>query len=61
MSDHTSVCDVEGCDHIGRFVETGDGNALNNPKIRCVDHGGDSGLWRDMAATLQEKFQRYEQ
>jgi len=61
MSEYTSICDVEGCDHVARYVETGDGSALRNPKIRCADHGGGSGLWRDMAATLEGKFSRYEE
>lgn len=44
-----ALCDVEECEEMARYVETGDGHRIPDPDLRCDKHAPVSGLWRDMA------------
>lgn len=46
-----SLCDIEDCKELARYIETGDGKAKKNPKKRCHKHKTDSGLGRDLRVT----------
>lgn len=43
-----ALCDRDGCEELARYVETGDGHAVNDPKRRCHGHHSNHGLWRDL-------------
>lgn len=47
--DHPALCDKGGCEQLARYVETGDGHKVSDPKKRCQEHHDNNGLWRDMA------------
>lgn len=60
MSDNEiPLCGVDGCEELARYVETGDGRAVRNPKRRCHRHHNNVGLWRDMKTAVSEKYERY--
>lgn len=43
-----ALCDIDECEELARYVETGDGHAIHNPKRRCHNHQPAGGLWRDL-------------
>lgn len=47
-----ALCDMDGCEELARYVETGDGHAVRDPKKRCHGHHSRGGLWRDLATTI---------
>lgn len=53
------VCGVDGCAEIARYVESGDGHAIQDPRLRCHGHKPDGGLWRDMLTAVRGSYLRY--
>lgn len=51
-----ALCDVEDCTQLARYVETGDGHAVRDPKKRCDAHEISGGLWRDLAVSVAREF-----
>lgn len=60
MTDEISLCDIDDCEELARYVETGDGHAVRDPKRRCHEHHSNHGLWRDMRVAAREIYTRYE-
>ena len=54
MTANVALCDTDGCEELARYVETGDGHAVRDPKRRCHDHKPDGGLWRDMRVAVAD-------
>lgn len=52
-------CGVDGCNELARYVEVGDGHALEDPRLRCHGHKPTGGLWRDMRVAVRSCYERY--
>lgn len=51
-----ALCDVDECEQLARYVETGDGHAVRDPEKRCEEHHSNHGLWRDLAWSIAREF-----
>lgn len=49
-----ALCDVDDCNELARYVETGDGHAVRDPRRRCHTHKIDHGLWRDLRVAARD-------
>lgn len=55
------LCDVDGCEELARYVETGDGRRVRDPDVRCHGHHSTPGLWRDMRTAVAPAYEVYQE